>query len=338
MGFGSRRRFIGGSLGALAVTAFAAAPRSINERMQGEFAPVHDPCIIRQGEWVYVFSTNVARETGGFVPCRRSRDLVTWEKCGFVFDAIPAWALAEIPRAKGIWAPDISMVGDRYFLYYAVSTFGSNQSVIGLATNTTLDPAASDFKWVDAGLVLRSKFHDDFNAIDPNLATDRDGNHWLTWGSFWTGIKMARIDAATGKRPDGDTKIVSIASRTPPRGVPNAIEAPFIISRGDWFYVFVSFDLCCRGADSTYFVVSGRARDITGPYVDVNGRPLLEGGGSIVIQGNERFHGAGHCAVLRDDDRDFLVYHAYDAQNGGIATLRISPIYWTSDRWPRAQL
>jgi arabinan endo-1,5-alpha-L-arabinosidase len=110
--------------------------------MQGEFAPVHDPSIMRQDDWYYVFSTNIARETGGFIPCRRSRDLLTWEKCGFVFATIPDWARESVPRAKGLWAPDVSRVGDRYLLYYSVSSFGSNHSAIGLATNTTLDPAA----------------------------------------------------------------------------------------------------------------------------------------------------------------------------------------------------
>lgn len=335
MAWGSRRRFIGSSLGALAAAAFADTP--INQRMSGEYAPVHDPSIIRQGDWYYVFSTNVGRETGGFIPCRRSRDLVTWEKCGFVFDAIPEWAREAVPRAKGIWAPDISKVGDRYFLYYSVSTFGSNQSVIGLATNATLDRDAPGFEWKDQGLVVRSRLHDRFNAIDPNLAADRDGNYWLAWGSFWDGIKLARIDAATGKRGD-DPKIHSLAWRPVARGGASAIEAPFIISRGDWYYLFVSFDLCCRGVDSTYFVVCGRSREMTGPYVDVNGRDLMDGGGSIVIQGDARFHGTGHNAVLRDGDRDWLVYHAYDAENAGAPTLRISPIYWTADQWPRAQL
>jgi arabinan endo-1,5-alpha-L-arabinosidase len=255
-----------------------------------------------------------------------------------VFDAIPAWALEAVPRAKGIWAPDISKVGDRYLLYYAVSTFGSNQSVIGLATNSTLDPGAPDFHWVDRGLVIQSRPHDRFNAIDPNLAVDRDGAQWLSWGSFWDGIKMARIDPATGKPADGDAKPRSLAWRPVARGGASAIEAPFIILHGDFYYLFVSFDFCCRGVDSTYFVACGRCHDITGPYVDVDGRALMEGGGSIVIQGDERFKGTGHCAVLRDGDRDWLVYHAYDAANAGVATLRISPIYWTADGWPRAQL
>jgi len=336
----ARRAFIGGSVAAFAGVRYALAQTagSINERMQGDFAPVHDPCIIRQDDTYYLFSTSVKGDTGGFIACRRSRDLVTWERAGFVFVQVPEWAREAVPRTKGIWAPDISFFNGLYHLYYSVSSFGSNQSVIGLATNKTLDPSAPGFEWVDRGLVVRSRLHDRFNAIDPNLAVDREGKYWLSWGSFWDGLKLARIDPATGKRLESDDKIHSLASRPVARGEPSPIEAPFIISRGNYYYLFASFDFCCRGANSTYFVVCGRAREITGPYVDVNGRPLLEGGGSIVIQGGERFKGTGHNAVLRDGERDFLVYHAYDAQAGGTPTLRISPIYWTPDEWPRAQL
>jgi len=314
-----------------------AAP-GINERMQGDFAPVHDPCIVEKDGTYFVFSTNTKADTRGFIPCRRSADLVSWERCGFVFSQVPGWAREAVPRTKGIWAPDISFFNGLYHLYYSVSTFGSNESVIGLATNKALDPAAPGFEWVDRGLVVQSRREDDFNAIDPNLFVGRDGCCWLSWGSFWGGIKLARIDPATGKREEGDAKIHSLASRPVKRGEPSAIEAPFIISRGDNHYLFVSFDFCCRGVNSTYFTVCGRSREVTGPYVDATGRPMMEGGGSVVVQGNERFKGTGHNAVLRDGDRDYLVYHAYDAQAGGTPTLRISPIYWTPDGWPRAQI
>ena len=335
----ARRAFIGGSVAALAGVrgALAQVADSINESMQGDFAPVHDPCIIKQGDTYYVFCTTSRGDAGGFVACRRSRDLVSWEKAGFVFAQLPEWAREAVPGTKGIWAPDISFFSGLYHLYYSVSTFGSNHSAIGLATNKTLDAAAPGFEWIDRGLVVQSKKHDRFNAIDPNLFVDREGKHWLSWGSFWEGLKMARIDPATGKRLD-DRKLVSLASRPVARGEPSPIEAPFIISRGGFYYLFASFDFCCRGAKSTYFTVCGRSREVTGPYVDVNGRSLLEGGGSIVIQGDERFKGTGHNAVLRDGERDYLVYHAYDTQADGKPTLRISPIYWTPDDWPRAQL
>jgi arabinan endo-1,5-alpha-L-arabinosidase len=334
-----RRAFIGGSVLTLATFSLSrAATPSLNERMQGDFAPVHDPCIIKQGEWYYIFSTSVKTDTGGHIACRRSRDLATWERCGFVFAEIPAWARQSVPRAKSIWAPDISIYNDTYHLYYSVSSFGSNQSVIGLATNTTLDPQAPGYAWVDRGLVVQSRLRDRYNAIDPNLIADRDGKYWLSWGSFWDGIMMARIDPATGLRLESEKKIHSLAWRPVARGGASEIEAPFIISHGDYYYLFVSFDLCCRGVDSTYFVVCGRSKNITGPYVDVNDRPLTDGGGSIVIQGDARFKGTGHNAVLHEGDRDYLVYHAYDVQHEGTPTLRISPIYWTPDGWPLAKL
>jgi arabinan endo-1,5-alpha-L-arabinosidase len=336
----ARRAFLGGlglSLAGLR-GAFAQAGASINERMHGDFAPVHDPCIIKQDDTYYVFSTSVKSDTAGHVACRRSRDLVNWERAGFVFAQVPEWARNAVPGTKGIWAPDISFFNGLYHLYYSVSTFGSNHSVIGLATNKTLDPGAPGFEWVDRGLVVRSRKHDRYNAIDPNLAVDRDGKHWLSWGSFWSGLKLARIDPATGKLMEGEDKTYSLASRQVARGEPNPIEAPFITSHGDYYYLFASFDFCCRGAKSNYFVACGRAREITGPYLDASGRSLLDGGGSVVLQGNERFKGLGHNAVLNDGDGDYLVYHAYDAEHDGTPNLRISPIYWTPDGWPRAQL
>lgn len=335
----ARRAFVSGSLLALAgldrVAAQAVA--SINSRMQGDFAPVHDPCIIKQSDTYYVFSTTSRGDAGGFIACRRSRDLVSWEKAGFVFAELPEWAREAVPRAKGIWAPDISFFNGHYHLYYSISSFGSNHSAIGLATNRTLDQADPAFGWVDRGLVVQSRQHDRHNAIDPNLFVDREGRHWLSWGSFWDGLKMTRIDPATGKRL-GDDPLLSLAWRPVARGEPSAIEAPFIVARGDYYYLFASFDFCCRGAKSTYFVVCGRSREVTGPYVDVNGRSMMEGGGSIVIQGDARFKGTGHNAFLRDGERDYLVYHAYDTENTGTPCLRISPIHWTTDGWPRAML
>src|SRR5262249_55844088 len=209
-----------------------------------------DPCIIKQNDTFFVFCTTGSseREPGGFIACRTSRDLINWTRVGYVFSAIPQWARDIIPGTRGIWAPDISFFNGRYHLYYAVSTFGSNHSAIGLATNATLDPSAPDFAWRDEGLVLQSQRFDRFNAIDPNLVMDRDGGYWLTWGSFWSGIKIARIDPATGKLDARDNAVRGIASRPDQT---DAIEAPYIISHGEYYYLFCSYDFCCRGVNST---------------------------------------------------------------------------------------
>jgi arabinan endo-1,5-alpha-L-arabinosidase len=160
-----------------------------------------------------------------------------------------------------------------------------NTSGIALATNETLDSSSPKYAWKDEGLVLKSTESDDFNAIDPNIVLDSKGQPWLSLGSFWSGIKMRRIDAATGKLDPADSTIYSLASRARPAnseptkpGLPpnwQAIEAPFIVHHGHFYYLFVSFDLCCRGTKSTYRTMVGRAKKVTGPYLDANGTPCF---------------------------------------------------------------
>jgi arabinan endo-1,5-alpha-L-arabinosidase len=297
--------------------------------LEGDISPVHDPAIIRQGDRYHLFASN--RFAGKLVPMFCSQDLRRFTLCGNVFDRIPEWALEEVPGARGIWAPDIAYLRGRYLLYYSVSTFGKNRSVIGLATNQTLDPKSPDYRWVDEGKVVGSTPDDDWNAIDPNLAVDEKGRPWLVWGSFWDGIKMRRLDPDTGKLSGSDTRLYSLASRRPQK--PPAIEAPFIVRRGGYYYLFVSFDLCCRGKDSSYKIVVGRAPEITGPYRDRDGKPMLEGGGTLVLEGTQAWRGPGHQAVLSDADGDRLVFHAYDGTTGR-PTLRISTMVW-EEGWPR---
>jgi arabinan endo-1,5-alpha-L-arabinosidase len=300
---------------------------------------VHDPVIIKQGDTYYVFSTGGGWRSG-IIPIRCSKDLYIWTLCGHVFDKLPEWATKEIPGARGAWAPDISYYNGKYHLYYSVSTFGKNDSAIGLSTNKTLDPNSPDYKWEDQGMVVRStQGKDDWNAIDANLIIQSKDKVWLCWGSFWSGIKMRRIDPQTGKLSSENMTLYSLASRprekehqTPP--VEGAIEAPFIIRHGKYWYLFVSFDFCCRGAKSTYNVVVGRSRKITGPYVDKDGKPMLEGGGSTVIEATTtNWRGPGHNAVLQDSGGDYLIFHAYDGKTGR-SELKISTMVWEKG-WPR---
>jgi arabinan endo-1,5-alpha-L-arabinosidase len=238
-----------------------------------------------------------------------------------------------VPGVAGLWAPDIAYFNGRYHLYYSASTFGSNHSAIGLVTSATLDPNAANFGWRDEGLVIRSQRTDDFNAIDPNHVIDATGDHWLALGSFWSGIKLFPLDASTGKLRDNDARRFSIATRPAPQGAPAAIEAPFIVRREGDYFLFASYDYCCRGVSSSYYVVAGRSRSITGPYVGRDGRSMMEGYGNVIVRGERRYRGPGHCAVLQDGDLSYLVYHAYDAEHDGRSTLRISALEWR-DGWP----
>jgi arabinan endo-1,5-alpha-L-arabinosidase len=299
----------------------------------GHVSGVTDPSIIRQGGTYYVFST------GPGIPIRTSKDLTHWELSGQVFQGIPGWAQAKVPGATEFWAPDISYFDGEYHLYYAVSTFGSDRSVIGLATSPTLDPAASDYHWVDQGEVVESlPGRTNWNAIDPNIVVVNNSAVWLVFGSQWSGIKLCQIDPQTGK-PLGqapsrgsrsEPRLYSIAAR--PASQP--IEAPFIFFRNGYYYLFVSFDDCCMGAASTYKIMVGRSRAITGPYHDRQGKPMTQGGGTLVLGSTGRYRGPGSNAILSDGGQDWIVYHDYDAQDGGVPKLEIRPLSWTSDGWP----
>ena len=327
----------------LAALAHATAPHAYH--LSGDARGTHDPSIIKEGKTWYVFATGKAPDGGQFA-VRCSDDLEHWKLCGHVFDEIPAWIKERSPGTRDLWAPDISYVRGEYRMYYSYSLFGKNTSGIALAVNKTLDTASPDYKWIDKGLVLESKTEDNFNAIDPNFILDKKGNAWLAFGSFWDGIKMRSLDAE-GMLSKSDTKLYSLARRAKPENalgaLPNlppswqAIEAPFIVRHGDYFYLFTSWDLCCRGTKSTYKTMVGRSKKVTGPYLDTTGKRLDEGGGTQLLQPNEKWLGPGGESVLMDPKgEDIIVFHAYDATTG-YPSLQISNIDWAGG-WPHAKL
>lgn len=307
---------------------FATAPVWAEDSPEAILAGAPDPSVISiaPGKGYLVFAT------GRGLPIYRSDDLIRWRRIGTVFDrAVPAWAAEKVPGTRGIWAPHIERFGGRYNLYYAVSTFGSQRSTIGLAVNRTLDPESPDYRWEDLGEVIASQPGDKFNAIDPAAFVDGDGKVYLFWGSFWTGIYAAELDPSTGKPREGASP-VHIADRRQP---PNAIEAPYVVSRGGRYYLFVSFDSCCEGAKSTYKVMVGRAERPLGPYADAEGRPLLEGGGTLVLASYGRWRGPGHNSVLVEGERSWLVHHTYDLEHlDRQRILQVRPLYWLEDGWP----
>ena len=321
-----------------------AAPSVIH--VEGNVDGVHDPSIIKEGDTWYLFSTVTEKNSPGQLPIRCSKDLRSWKRCGFVFQGIPDWIRKESPQTKDLWAPDESYFDGKYHVYYAFSVFGKNTSGVALVTNKTLNPDSPDFRWVDEGLVFRSREDDDFNAIDPNIVADSQGRLWMSFGSFWSGIKMRRINPQTGRLADEDTKLYSLARRVRPENPvprpPNlpddwqAVEAPFVVHRGDYFYLFVSFDLCCRGAKSNYRTMVGRSRSVTGPYVDADDKPMLEGGGTPVLVGNQLWAGPGGESILQQVGGDIIVFHAYDGKTGK-PRLHISTIDWAGD-WPHVGL
>lgn len=341
----SRRR---GLLAAALLLALVLPLRAQDDLVtSGAVRGTHDPVIIREGKTYYVFHTSGR----GGTDIRTSPDLVNWKTAGKAFTQIPAWGTQLIPSVRNIWAPDISFHNGKYFLYYSGSQFGKNNSFIGLMTTPTLDPANPAYKWSDEGLIIRSQQGKDaYNCIDSNAVYDQQGGMWLVFGSFFSGIQMFQLDPATGKPAQNPPQVFKVAgtphsaqgpsdlnSPLPPDS--QGIEAPFIVFHDGYYYLFCSYDLCCKGLNSTYKIGVGRSKTVQGPYVDREGRPMSGGGYTPVLKGMPPVVGPGHCGLLMNDNgTDWLVHHFYDGRLRGQTTLQVRPIVWTADGWPTVGL
>jgi arabinan endo-1,5-alpha-L-arabinosidase len=286
----------------------------------------HDPTMIEADGVFYRYWT------GDNIPMASSVDLLQWKNGPAVYrDGYPTWVAAWRADNPGNtfnfpWAPDVSFFNGQYHMYASFSAFfGKNISCISHLT--TPDIAAGD--WVDHGPVICTDGSQDFNAIDPDVGIDTEGKAWLAFGSFWDGILAFELDAA-GNRVGNTLTRLAWAPQ---------IEAPVLFRRCGYYYLFVSWGLCCPGEnrsvnDLTYRVVVGRSENILGPYVDRDGVPLLDGGGTLVVEGDGvNFAAAGHGDVLTSGNKMYHLYHAYRQSNGN-ATLRISYMPFDEAGWP----
>ncbi|MDC9825276.1 arabinan endo-1,5-alpha-L-arabinosidase [Devosia sp. ZB163] len=315
---------------ALLLCAAPAVAEQAQPALTGDVR-IHDPSIIEVDGRYVAFQTG--QEGGlyrGAIRAKTSPDGIAWTDAGSIGKGVPKWQRKELGyQSLNIWAPSVSKHGDTWYLYYSVSSFGINTSAIGLMTSTALDPDKPGEGWQDQGLVLKSNGKDDWNAIDPWRIDTTDGRAYLAYGSFWNGIKMRELDPVTGKLLAEDTPTYDLASR---QGA--GIEATSILEHDGRFYLFVSFDQCCKQLDSTYNMRIGRADSVTGPYLDKDGKPMLEGGGTLLLGKTGRFIGPGGQEAIRTTRGDMLAYHYYDGDDLGVSKLQFSPLRWTADGWP----
>jgi len=328
------------ALSTVFLTSAAQGQRRNDQR--GVFATetpmVHDPVMAREGDTYYLYATGMG------IQQMTSKDRKTWTASrNPVITNIPSWTADSVPGFRNhVWAPDVIQWRGRWWLAYSCSTFGRNGSAIGLLSNSSL----STNTWKDEGCIVTSREkRDNWNAIDPNFVIDDNDTPWLVWGSFWDGIQLARLDStmhiAKGVKPR------TIARRYDPNYKPsepnptsrfagtNAIEAPFIFKHGGNYYLFVSWDYCCRGAQSNYRVAVGRSKTVEGPYLDRAGIDMVNGGGLLFLEGDKKeWEAAGHSAAYTFDGQDVFICHGYSATQNGAALLIQRPISWTADGWP----
>lgn len=284
-----------------------------------------DPSMARRADGTYFVYSTAPR-----LSIKTSTDRIHFNDAGSVFpDGLP-WAAeftdpwVDVPD-RNIWAPDVTIYNGTFFLYYAASSLGSRNSAIFLATSQTGESGS----FTNRGGIIASCESDNFNAIDPQLLID--GDSWtLVFGSFNSGIKQINIQPNTGVRLDDD--FISLAAR--PNHRSRAIEGAFMHRHGQFYYLFVSYDLCCKGVESTYSTVVGRSTSRNGPFYDRTGIPMLQGGATVVNEYHSNIIGPGGQSVMTDGSDDILIYHYYDANNYGAPTLGINVITYSDAGWP----
>jgi arabinan endo-1,5-alpha-L-arabinosidase len=271
---------------------------------------IHDPSTIMECDGsYYTFGTR----GGGLI----SRDGYRWDSGGV--------------RPGGGAAPDVIKIGERYLVAYGSTgggLGGGHDGKINTMWNKTLDPASPDFKYSEPIVVASSANMEDNDAIDPGLLLDpNDGRLWLSYGTYFGFIRLVELDPKTGKRIEGN-KAIDIAIDC---------EATDLEYREGWYYLLGTHGTCCDGANSTYNIVVGRSRKVTGPYLDNVGRDMLKGGGKMVVAAGGRVNGPGHFgrSVLAEGVEKMSCHYEADLDQSGRSVLGIRPLLWKNG-WPVA--
>ena len=234
-------------------------------------------------------------------------------------------------RPGGGAAPDVLKIGDRYLVVYGATgggLGGSHRGVILTMWNKTLDPKSPDFHYTEPIPVASSEDGDDCDAIDPGLLLDpTTGRLWMSYGTYFGNIRLVELDPKTGKRVEGNEAL----------DVAIDCEASDLIYRDGWYYLLGTHGTCCDGVNSTYNIVCGRSRSVTGPYLDNVGRPMLQGGGKMVIKAHGRQVGAGHFGrtVVEDGVEKLSCHFEADFDRSGLSVLAVRPLLWNNG-WPEA--
>ena len=234
-------------------------------------------------------------------------------------------------RPGGGAAPDAMKIGNRYLVAYSSTGGGLGGGHAGRILtmwNRTLDPHSTEFQFTEAIEVASSEVDEDCDAIDAGLFMDpTTGRLWCTYGTYFGFIRIVELDPLTGARVEGNE----------PVNIAIDCEATTIIWRNGWYYLLGTHGTCCDAENSTYNIVVGRSRNVTGPYLDNVGRDMIAGGGKMVVDADDRQFGAGHFGRwIEDEGVEKMSFHwEADLDRSARSVLAIRPLLWVND-WPVA--
>ena len=271
-----------------------------------------------------------ATTTGDWAPhfaLLRSRDLVNWEKVGYVFPTKPAWAKGDF------WAPEVVNDGGRFFVFYAArrDEGPKKRGTLCVAVATAYAPAGP---YTDRGpLVCRIPERGGVGSIDPAFVRDEQGRPFLVWKADGNDARPMQPTSIYAQPLSEDgAKLLGkrqeiLRNDAAWEGI--AIEGSFILRRGGWFYHFYSGNACC-GRACNYALGVARSRHLLGPWEKYAKNPL--------VAANRDWQCPGHGSIVETPDgRDFLLYHSYRQRRDTFSVGReavLDEVKWGADGWP----
>ena len=290
-------------------TASKAAASYSNPVLAGDYP---DPSVIRVGRDYWATATT--SQWAPIFPLLHSTDLVNWESRGAVFQTPPSWS------AGSYWAPEISADGGRFFVYY---TARKKEGPLCVAV---ADAARPEGPYTDRGALVCQEA----GSIDAVAVRDENGRRYLVWKEDGNSRKLPTPLWAQPLSDDG-VRLVGEKTEILRNEAPweaHLVEGPYILRRGDWFYLFYSADACC-GRRCNYKLGVARSRRLLGPWERFPDNPILAG--------NEQWKCPGHGTIVQDQaGRTYLLYHAYEASTFEFVGRQglLDEVTWNADGWP----
>jgi len=296
-----------------------------------------DPSVLKAGGtyWAYATQTFLGNGQRVNIQGASSMDLVHWTYGNDVLPVKPAWST----QVWNFWAPHVIYAAEqsRYLMYYSADADTSTMC-IGIATSAT-----PQGPFTDIGSPLACG--NDYWHIDPMAFDDPvSGKHYLYWGSNFQPIAVQELDADRVHFASGSAPAMVIQPSSAPYEA--LVEGPWVIKRGDWYYLFYSGNDCCSLPDAAhpsnphYAVLVARSTSPTGPFQKHGA--ALGTDSSAILTGDDRFKGPGHNAIVTDSKGDdWIVYHAVDPSKPRLSDnvsirrpMLIDRIRYDANGWP----
>ncbi|MES2965977.1 MAG: glycoside hydrolase family 43 protein, partial [Bdellovibrionota bacterium] len=273
-----------------------------------------DPSLIKVGDRYFATATSSAWVPA--YPIFESQDLANWKVVGSVFPKPPAWT------AGNYWAPEIAQIGETFYVYYSAKHAKHGRMCLGVGTSN--DPLGP---YKDHGaLVCEGP-----GSIDAMPVVDEAGDRYLFWKEDGnsqqkaTPIHIQKLDASGTKLVGEKTDVLM---NDPASWEGHLIEGPFLMKRGEHWYMFYSGNACC-GLQCNYALGVARAKKLNGPWEKNPKNPILKG--------NDVWKCPGHGSIVRHaDGNDVLLYHAYHADDSVYVGRQAMAdvVAWGEDGWP----